>query len=142
MCWLLGSYRAVIGKTDELKGEIVELKKENEEKENGRNTWEVKCRQLEMHNKLLKSKCHPQIIAEAKWYRRRLLEATTVDPAEAYCAIYDDNWDGDIWKQPDPDPLPSGPLSSWHQKSRPNNRACPQGHKTSLPPQLLAGLLP
>lgn len=54
MCWLLGScLRAASDKTDVLKGEIVQWKKENEDKENGRNTWELKFGQLEMKTKSL-----------------------------------------------------------------------------------------
>lgn len=52
------------------------MKEENEEKENGRSTWEVKYRQIEKQNELLESKLQPQIIAEAKGHSRRLLEAT------------------------------------------------------------------
>lgn len=79
MCWLLGSCRrAATDMIDELKGGNVRLKKQNEEKKNGKNTWEVKREQLEMQNRLLKSKLQPQIIAEAEERRRRLLEATTV----------------------------------------------------------------
>jgi len=85
--------RAAMEMTDELKGENVQLKKENEEKENGKNTWELKCKQLEMPNRLLESKLQPQIIAEAEERRRRLLEATAVDLVKVYCAMCDDDWD-------------------------------------------------
>lgn len=54
ICWLLGhSLRAATDKIGELKGEIVQWKKENEDEENGWNTWELKFRQLEMQTKLL-----------------------------------------------------------------------------------------
>ena len=47
-------------------------------------------------------------------------------PVKVYCALYDDDWDGDIWKQADLYTLPSG-----------------QGDNDegSLPPALLAPVI-
>lgn len=67
------------------------MREENEEKKNGRSTWEVKYKQIEMQNELLESKLQPQIIAEAKGHSRSLLEATMLDPLTV-CWIFGIYW--------------------------------------------------